>query len=787
MKTKYLKFIGFALAVSVGLASCSQDFLEAKKNYDQTSAEIFNSYDGADGRVRDVYASCLPNPEVKGGENWQYVSFGVSDNLSKATEEYTGTSSWADYNTTLVARGGSEVPDYFIGGSNLVINQSVYGHIRLINESIRGISNGNLSQEDKNFFIGQLLFFRAWRYFNMWKWYGGVPIVDDVPLVAPESIKERSSAIKCLNFIISDLNEAARLLEPYTSTLTNASNYGRVTMGSALALKGRVLTWWCSPLFNRAQDTERYVEAYRIMKEDLNKITECGYGLYPATTKNAAGWADMFQIIDPTNTEAVFFARLNNLYSDGSAIYRNNTWENSIRPANTGYGSRETSTGSMPAATLVDLFPMKDGKVPNNDYYSKLPKSKYDYNTSETENHSLPFMNRDPRFYRTFGFPGIKWPVKGEITWNTSAPYPKGDDYELWNYVWYETADHKVLPNSSSRYGADNLMGNVRGMYIIKRSGSDLDHQNYILDPTFAFRRSAASCIDIRFAEVLLNLAEVACGAGDTGSAYGYLKQIRERVGYTGDCGLDMGGDQNACMAAVLYERQIELAYEGKRFDDMRRWLLFDGGVNIPGTKLTGWGGDVCSWLGVEKFNGRRRESMEFRVNDDTNNGLGGKTWATNENIPDPIALAAYQAGLYEPTVIEEKDKDGKIKTTYEYFEPFKKWRSANYSVDLNGDDLEGQLNTLEAFYKKYLVYKFKYGDALSVDNNTDERTRITYRPEYYFPGLKGGALDANPTLRQTIGWGGGPTGDNGDFDPLEVPEGDLGELNKSWAMTENK
>ena len=51
------------------------------------------------------------------------------------------------------------------------------------------------------------------------------------------------------------------------------------------------------------------------------------------------------------------------------------------------------------------------------------------------------------------------------------------------------------------------------------------------------------------------------------------LKLIRQRVGYTGDCGLqaNLESDPAACMSAILYERQIELAYEGKRFDDCRR------------------------------------------------------------------------------------------------------------------------------------------------------------------------------------------------------------------------
>lgn len=65
------------------------------------------------------------------------------------------------------------------------------------------------------------------------------------------------------------------------------------------------------------------------------------------------------------------------------------------------------------------------------------------------------------------------------------------------------------------------------------------------------------------------------------GEAVENLKQIRQRAGYTGDCGLqsNLATDQAACMSAVLYERQIELAYEGKRFDDLRRWMLFDGGT----------------------------------------------------------------------------------------------------------------------------------------------------------------------------------------------------------------
>ena len=89
--------------------------------------------------------------------------------------------------------------------------------------------------------------------------------------------------------------------------------------------------------------------------------------------------------------------------------------------------------------------------------------------------------------------------------------------------------------------------------------------------------------IELRYAEVLLNLAEVAAGAGHLDEAGGYVKQIRERAGYSAANSEDDGStpaaynDQATCISQILYERQIEFAYEGKRFDDLRRWMLFDG------------------------------------------------------------------------------------------------------------------------------------------------------------------------------------------------------------------
>ena len=245
---------------------------------------------------------------------------------------------------------------------------------------------------------------------------------------------------------------------------------------------------------------------------------------------------------------------------------------------------------------------------------------------------------------------------------------------------------------------------------------------------------SAAPLIELRYAEVLLNLAEVACGANDMSYAVEQLQKIRARAGYnaSNNYGLQAGlsGDQATCMSAILYERQIELAYEGKRFDDMRRWMLFDGGQEkVDGQPsswtLTGWGGNTCTWLGFKQFNGQRRENIEYRVADKY--GVGTTQW------------------------------DG---------DPLLKAGTVRYSgVNFSKGDMNQQLEELKAWYQDNLVLKERKGDGRDSQHND---LYITFRPKYYFLGFTNGTQNQNKGLPQTLGWQDyNNGGSNGTFDPL--------------------
>lgn len=91
-----------------------------------------------------------------------------------------------------------------------------------------------------------------------------------------------------------------------------------------------------------------------------------------------------------------------------------------------------------------------------------------------------------------------------------------------------------MILESGNAYGADNLLKNRKGVYVRKRSNDgDISEPLYSFNATYdngGFAYSAAPWMEIRYAEVLLNYAEAACGAGHMGEAVEQLKLIRQRA-----------------------------------------------------------------------------------------------------------------------------------------------------------------------------------------------------------------------------------------------------------------
>jgi hypothetical protein len=116
-----------------------------------------------------------------------------------------------------------------------------------------------------------------------------------------------------------------------------------------------------------------------------------------------------------------------------------------------------------------------------------------------------------------------------------------------------------------------------------------LDENKTVIDG-----QSVTPYIEIRLAEVYLNLAEAANNLSDDVTANSAIKSVRSRVGlpWTDKTGTDLGN-------AIKHERKVELAFEGHIFWDLRRWGLAPTELNdvrFHGLRITKTGGTTFQY-----------------------------------------------------------------------------------------------------------------------------------------------------------------------------------------------
>ncbi|MDY3266850.1 MAG: RagB/SusD family nutrient uptake outer membrane protein [Phocaeicola sp.] len=414
---------------------------------------------------------------------------------------------------------GAVTPDQL---GNLDIWSSYYENIKNCNIFFNNMDKVNLvDQPQRNYLIGEELFFRAYYYMELVNRYGGVPLItkayqlDDTDKVM--DIK-RNSYEECVDSIVKWFDDAAELLPvKYDSDL----DFGRVTKVAALAMKSRMLLYAASPWWG----VRTYKEAADASKEVIDLCGGDGNNLDP-------DYKGLF--LNPLSNEIIF----QRLYNQEFGHWFD--WENTPNGWS-GYSA------TCVTQEMVDSYETDGGKFPDTDWY--------DGKTTTTVN---PWENRDPRFYASIVCDGQKFRDR-EIQFWVNAPEKEGEkpskgglDSEFgrdnWNY-------------SKSHYTIRKFMDET-----LLNSWSDKGKQPWIY---------------CRLAEIYLNYAEAMYYCGNEEVARTYVNYVRERArnmvgAQEGSINMlpDVTESGEALLKKIQQERKVELAFEEHRFFDVRRWKI---------------------------------------------------------------------------------------------------------------------------------------------------------------------------------------------------------------------
>ena len=404
-----------------------------------------------------------------------------------------------------------------------------YTHIRNVNFMLTNL--GNCDEKGSARYkqcVGEAHYFKAWFYYTLFKSYGQLTWFD-APLDPnkDQMLLPRANRTVIADSILSELDKAIANLNEQNSAASM-----RVHRDVARALKAEVALYEATwekyhkakndPFFDPTVTSEKITSYLNQCVEACQAIVDRKvWSIY--TTNNATNdYRQLFQTEDLSNNkEVLWFKRY-----DGT-----NIGNNVDRYLNKGGGSAGIT------ASLVDDYLTIDGQP-------FVGTAKTD--AKKVFGDELKPTLRDPRLSQTVCMPGQQLrPDEG--------PY-------------------KLPPLTGASYHK-----NETGYSILKHVQIDFKGS---LDAEF---RGSTPGIQFRYAEVLLNYAEALAeldGAANAAKIVELVSPLRKRVGMP-DMDFDREYNTSAdypfhaldkYLQAVRRERRVELAIEGKRFDDIMRW-----------------------------------------------------------------------------------------------------------------------------------------------------------------------------------------------------------------------
>lgn len=367
----------------------------------------------------------------------------------------------------------------------------------------------------------EVRFLRAYFYFNLARAYGDVPLITKVLTEDEANQVTRTPVADVFDFIVKECDailEADQLPVRYSDLVGDAANGsstdgGRVTKQAVMALKARTLLYWASPLFSKENNSGLWRQAAQANKDVIDFCTANGISL--------GKYSEIWGTNNWQAGEMIFVRRVGDM-----------NW-----PETTNFpvGMENGNSGNCPTQTLIDAYEMQATGLAWDE-----PGSGYD----QTD----PYAGRDPRLAMTIAVNGDKWP---------------------------DTNPNPLETYQGGRNGLPLAGATPTGYYLKKYLDKTID-----ISTSTGSGSTRHNWVTYRLGEFYLNYAEAVfnyLGSADatdgtfTMSAVDAVNVVRSRSDVNMP-GFPTGLSNDEFTEKYRRERMVELAFEGHRFWDVRRW-----------------------------------------------------------------------------------------------------------------------------------------------------------------------------------------------------------------------
>ena len=497
----------------------------------------------------------------------------------------------------ILMRQGLQTPDspYFDQWNGM------YDAIRNCNIFLEEAPNvgADLPELEKRQWIAEVKFLKAFYHFQLMKLYGAVPIIrENLPVDTDieETRVAREPFDSAVDYLVEILDEAIVDLAPEIASLS--TDAGRVTKPVAATLKAEILVTAASPLYNGNPDlsflqnidgtplysadfdANKWTLAAEAGRQALDLALAAGHAFYNVT--EYPNISDETKIV--LNRKQCAVERWNS-----EILFAGDSYSTFNAQIVTPYFSQAMQQWApfnvfvSPTFATTNFFYSENG-VPINEDINYPFEERFDVvPVPESEEfYALPnyqtmqiHLQREPRYYSNLAFDGSRWFGNGRYNdINEGAPADQT------SYVFRMKEGEEQGKNGNLRFSPT-------GIYCRK-----LVHPESVYNNANSNSTEAGTFPIYRLADVYLLYAEALNESLDAPNqeVYNAIDAVRSEAGLQGvvESWANFSRFPNKVTTKegmrdiIRHERTAELAFEGKRYYDIRRWKTAPEHMNIP-------------------------------------------------------------------------------------------------------------------------------------------------------------------------------------------------------------